>query len=129
MLGSGCDRTHDITIQNDTEASAVEVLFSSDYSDTQLPAETVSWKGRRLQKFRLAPGEKATIGTVQGKYAPGPADVNLEYLEIHYNSDTMILNGKHAIFNLFQKEGSRSWKYLVQDRHDAVPDGQNKLDF
>lgn len=129
LLGSSCDRTQYITIENDTESHAIEILFSSDYTDSKLAAETVSWQGKRLKKLQLAPGEKAAVGTVQGKYVPGPADVDLEYLELRYNSDTMILNGKHAVFNLFQKEGSRSWNYLVQENYDVVPDGQKKHSF
>lgn len=56
------------------------------------------------------------IGDVVARYTPQLDDVELDFLEIHIESDTMKLIGKKSIFSSIQEVDKLDWRLVIKDK-------------
>lgn len=114
MLASCESSSRHLIVENATQKDNVTVLFTSDSYLRNSSSDTVYWNGKLLNRTVLSPGEEMRIGTVNRSYVPEAEDLNLDYMEFRYKRDTIIFNGKSAIFSSFQKKESQIWRYIIK---------------
>ena len=56
------------------------------------------------------------IGHCVAHYEPRLDDMEIEYLKIVSNSDTVVLPEKTAIFSMLKKVGSLDWRIIYKDK-------------
>ncbi len=109
-----CDSTDHLTIYNSLKGESVEIIVGADdnYQTGFLPFKTLN--GDLLYQTFVEPGEIVKVGTVNRNYVPEPDDLNLDYVELRYGGDTIILKGKKAIHNSFYNEEGKFWRYKIK---------------
>lgn len=115
LLLAGCDPVHSLLLENGTKDGDLEVLYASELYFEDKVIEGYELNGdKSINRTKLAPGETMEIGTVHARYQPKPEDVRLDYLEIRYRNDTIVLRGRHAIFSTIQKIENLDWRFVVK---------------
>jgi hypothetical protein len=76
--------------------------------------EKITISGREMDKVTLDSSETMKIGTVVASYTPSADDIDLNYLQIRYAQDTIILSGKKAILSAIQKVERLNWRLIVR---------------
>lgn len=115
LLLMGCDPVHSLQLENGTKDGDLEVLYASDLYFNDKVIEGYELTGdKSIKRTMLAPGETMEIGTVHARYQPRPDDVKIDYLEIRYRNDTIVLKGRRAIFSTIQKIESLDWRFVVK---------------
>lgn len=110
----GCDSFDHLTVYNSLTGEKVEILYvSEDYlsSDSQ---SLGSVDDKNFYQTTLGPGEVVKVGTVNRRYIPEADDINIDYIELRYAGDTVVFNGKKAIYTSFYNEKGKKWKYTVK---------------
>jgi hypothetical protein len=113
---TGCDPVHDVKLENQTR-KPIEVFYSprSDVSYSgNNKSEILKVNGRDLNKIVLDSAETIVIGKVFARYIPQAKDIDIDYLEIQYGSDTIKLIGKHAIFSTIKKVKKLDWRLIIK---------------
>jgi hypothetical protein len=116
LLMTSCDPVHDLKLENRTNKS-IEVIFSptldnQDLGDKEI--KKISFSGRELNSVTLDSAETIRIGNVTARYNPRPNDIDLDYLEIRMEVDTLRLIGKTAIFTTIQKVEKLDWRLIIR---------------
>ncbi len=113
---ASCDPSHDLKIDNQT-GKPIEVLYSQSSKVSYFGAnkiEFLKFSGRDLNKIILDSTETLRIGVVNARYAPIAEDLNIDFLEIRNNTDTIRLVGKHAILSTIQKVKKLDWRLIIK---------------
>jgi len=110
---TSCDPTHDLHLENQT-GEEVAVIYHPALSLQSKKSDIVIVGNRKMHQLTLSNAEKVSIGTVTASYQPSAHDVDLEYLEITYSSDTIKLVGKRAILSAIQKIDNLDWRLIVK---------------
>lgn len=113
---TSCDPVHELTLENRTN-QAIEVVYQPYLDNRQLNGlepEKIIIHGQEMNMVTLDSGETITIGTVTAMYTPSASDIDLEYLEIRYGSDTLRLTGKNAILTTIQKVKKLDWRLIIK---------------
>lgn len=113
---SSCDPVHDLKLENRSD-SPVEVIFYpslGNYPTIDQQVTPIEWRELTMNKLTLHPNELIPIGTVVAMYAPQVNDIQLEYLEVRQDEDTIRLIGKSAIFMSIQKVKKLDWRMIVK---------------
>ncbi|MBD8491339.1 hypothetical protein IFO69_21480 [Echinicola sp. CAU 1574] len=105
-----------MTLENRTN-QAIEVVYQP-YLDTRqlngLEPEKIIIQGQEMNMVTLDSSETITIGIVTAMYTPFASDIDLDYLEIRYGSDTLRLTGKNAILTTIQKVEKLDWRLIIK---------------
>lgn len=113
---TSCDPVHDLTLENKTD-KIVKVIYQPYLDSRHLKGkepEKINIQGQELNMISLDSSETITIGTVTAMYTPSASDIDLEYLEIRYGSDTLRLTGKNAILTTIQKVEKLDWRLIIK---------------
>lgn len=108
-----CDSFDHLTIYNSLDGEKIEVLYSADPFPSSFQSID-SVNGKSFYHFSLDPGEVVKVGTVNRRYVPEADDVNVHYIELRYAGDTVVFNGKKAIYTSFYNEEGKRWRYTVK---------------
>lgn len=109
-----CESFDNLTICNSLEGEKLEVLFSADQQYASGFQSIDTKDGKSFYQTFLEPGEVVKVGTVNRRYVPEAEDVNVHYIEIRYAGDTVVFNGKKAIYTSFYNEEGKTWRYTVK---------------
>jgi len=115
-LLTSCDPVHSLKLENKTN-NKIEVVFSPALDNQDLgnkETTRIILKGREFNSVTLDSAETIGIGTVIARYNPRPDDIDLDYLEIRMQSDTLRLIGKMAIFTTLQKVEKLDWRLIIR---------------
>ena len=113
---TSCDPVHSLKLENKMNTS-IEVVFYPTLDTQQLGGKEITQinlNGREFSSVTLDSAETIRIGTVTARYNPKPNDIDLDYLEIRLQSDTLRLIGKTAIFTAIQKVDKLDWRLIVR---------------
>ena len=115
-LLASCDPVHSLKLENKTN-DKIEVVFypnldNQDLGDKQ--TTKINFNGRELNTVTLDSAETIRLGTVTARYNPRPNDVDLDYLEVRMQRDTLRLTGKTAIFTTLQKVEKLDWRLVIR---------------
>ncbi len=116
LLMTSCDPVHDLRLENRTN-KRIEVIFSPTLDNQDLGDKEITkinFGGRELSSVTLDSAEIIRIGTVTARYNPRPNDIDLDYLEIRMQADTLRLFGKTAIFTTIQKVEKMDWRLIIR---------------
>lgn len=116
LLIMSCDPVHDLLLENSTKNS-IEILFYPELSENALPKkniETIEHKGLEMYKLILNQNKKIIIGTAIARYTPSAHSIDLDYLEVRNEKDTIVLVGKNAILSAIQKVKKLDWRLIVK---------------
>jgi hypothetical protein len=116
LLMTSCDPVHDLRLENRTN-KRIEVIFSPTLDNQELGDKEITkinFDGRELSSVTLDSAETIRIGTVTARYNPRPNDIDLNYLEIRMQADTLRLIGKTAIFTTIQKVEKLDWRLIIR---------------
>ena len=113
---AGCDPVHDLTLENRTNET-IEVIYQPYLENRQLNGkepEKVNIHGTEMNMVTLDSSETIRIGTITAMYTPSASDIDLDYLEVRYGSDTIRLIGKNAILTTIQKVEKLDWRLIIK---------------
>ena len=113
---TSCDPVHDLTLENGTNRT-IEVIYQPYLESRMLDGkqpETVNIRGEEMKMITLDSNETIRIGTVTAMYTPTASDINLNYLEVRYGTDTIKLTGKNAILTTIQKVEKLDWRLIIK---------------
>jgi len=116
LLMTSCDPVHDLRLENRTN-KRIEVIFSPTLDNQYLGDKEITkinFSGRELNSVTLDSAETIRIGNVTARYNPRPNDIDLDYLEIRMQADTLRLIGKTAIFTTIQKVEKLDWRLIIR---------------
>ncbi len=116
LLMTSCDPVHDLRLENRTN-KRIEVLFSPPIDNQDLGDKDIAkinFGGRELNSVTLDSAETIIIGSVTARYNPRANDIDLDYLEIRMQADTLRLIGKTAIFTTIQKVEKLDWRLIIR---------------
>lgn len=116
LLMTSCDPVHDLRLENRTN-NRIEVVFSPTLDNQDLGDKEITkinLGGRELNSVTLDSAETIRIGNVTARYNPRPNDIDLDYLEIRMQADTLRLIGKTAIFTTIQKVEKLDWRLIIR---------------
>lgn len=113
---TSCDPVHELTLENRTNET-IEVIYQP-YLDSRMlngkqPVKEII-QGQEMNKLILDSNETIRIGTVTAMYTPSATDIDLDYLEVRYSSDTIKLTGKNAILTTIQKVEKLDWRLIIK---------------
>lgn len=114
---SSCDPVHDIKLENQT-GKPVVVIYRPliEIAPTGSKIESFDVNGVKYAKVVLDSGEVMRIGNVVARYSPRAEDVELDFLEVYIDNDTMKLIGKKSIFSAIQKVDKLDWRLIIKDK-------------
>lgn len=116
LLLSSCDPVHHLKLENKTN-KRIEVIFYPALDTQNLGDKEVikiNFSGRESSSVILDSAETIRIGTVTARYNPRPNDIDVDYLEIRMQADTLRLIGKTAIFTTIQKVEKLDWRLIIR---------------
>lgn len=116
LFFTGCDPVHDLHLEN-RSGSIIEVIYYpslDQYHQIEPQANQVIWREKTMNKLALYPGQLIPIGSVIASHTPHVENIELEYLEVRQNEDTIRLIGKRAIFMGIQKVKKLDWRLIVK---------------
>ena len=116
LLMTSCDPVFDLKLENRTN-KRIDILFSPTLENQDLGDKEITkinFGGRELSSVTLDSAETIRIGTVTARYNPRPNDIDLDYLEIRMQADTLRLIGKTAIFTTIQKVEKLDWRLIIR---------------
>lgn len=118
ILGiSGCDPVHNLKLDNQTSRPVIVIYRPFiDLSPTDSKIESFDVNGVTFEKRVLGAGQNMRIGNVVARYTPRPDDVELDYLKVCMDNDTMKLIGKKSIFSAIQKVDKLDWRLILKDQ-------------
>ena len=118
ILGlASCDPVHDLKLDNQTSKPIVVIYRPLiDIAPIGSKIESIDIKGVSYSKIVLNSGQNMRIGNVVARYTPQPEDVELDFLEVCIDNDTMKLIGKKSIFSAIQKVGKLDWRLIIKDK-------------
>lgn len=109
---------HQLTLENKS-SDKIEVIYYPALDSRQInnkTPETIEIKGRKMDRIFLDSSETILIGTVVAMYTPKPDDIDVQYLEIRFDQDTISLTGKNAILTAIQKVGKLNWRIIINEK-------------
>lgn len=113
---TSCDPVHDLTLENRTNQT-IEVMYQPYLDTRQLKgkeSKKINIQGKKMYMVALDSSETITIGTVAAMYIPSANDIDLDFLEVRYGSDTIRLTGKNAILKTIQKVEELDWRLIIK---------------
>lgn len=116
LLFFGCDPVHNLHLENRSE-SVIEVIYYpplDNYNQIEQHITQLKWREKTMNKLSLYPDQLIPIGSVIARYVPDAKDIDLDFLEIRQNEDTIRLIGKRAIFMGIQKVKKLDWRLIVR---------------
>jgi hypothetical protein len=110
-----CDPVHSLRLENKTNEK-IEILYYPDLDIQNLGDRQIKKvnNGQEMNSVSLDSAETIRIGNVTARYNPKPSDIDLDYLEIRMNQDTLKLTGKNAIFSTLQKVDKLDWRIIIR---------------
>ena len=114
---TSCDPVHQLQLDNETSKPIVVIYRPLlGFAQTGSKIESFDANGVTYAKTVLDSGQVMRIGNVVASYTPRPDDVELDFLEICIDSDTMKLTGKKSIFSAIQKVDKLDWRLIIKDK-------------
>ncbi len=99
LLGlTSCDPVHSLYFENQTTGKILIQTKRNGYFDT------------------LSTGSTFEIGHCTARYTPKIDDIDIDYMRIIADSDTLTMTGKTAIFSMLQKVESLNWRIIYRDK-------------
>jgi hypothetical protein len=114
---TGCDPVHQIKLDNET-GKPVIIIYRPliEISPARSKVESFDIDGITYARTVLSSGEFMRIGNVVARYTPRPDDIELDFLEVCIDKDTMKLIGKKSILSAIQKVDKLDWRLLLKDK-------------
>jgi hypothetical protein len=117
LVLSSCDPVHDLHLENQTSKSVIVIYRPLiEIAPTGRKIESIRRNNITYAKVVLGSGEKMRIGNVIANYIPEVDDVELEFLEICMERDTMKLIGKKSILSAIQEVDKLDWRLVLRDK-------------
>jgi hypothetical protein len=114
---TSCDPVHQLRLYNETNKPIVVIYRPLvDIAPTGSKIESFDVNGVTYAKVVLDSGQVMRIGNVVARYTPRPDDVELDFLEVCIDNDTMKLIGKKSIFSAIQKVDKLDWRLIIKDK-------------
>jgi hypothetical protein len=117
MLFVSCDPGHDIKLENQT-TKAVQLIYYPQLGEQELgqhKTTEIKYQGRIMHTISLSPSESIEIGHVFGRYTPNSNDIDLEFVEIRSENDTLKLVGKSSIYSTIQMIEKLNWRLVIKN--------------
>jgi|SRR6185436_3268192 len=114
---TSCDPVHQLKLDNETSRPIVVIYRPPiDIAPAGSKIENFDDNGIKYAKAILDSGQVMRIGNVVARYTPRPDDIELDFLEVCIDHDTMKLIGKKSIFSAIQKVDKLDWRLIVRDK-------------
>ena len=117
LITLGCnsiDHIDDLTVYNNLKEERVEIIFGPDENYQPDLKPVTGNNGKIYYQTFIEPGQIAKVGTVKRNYVPHADDLYVNYIELRYAGDTIILKGKKAIYTSFYNDEGKFWRYKVK---------------
>ncbi len=86
------------------------------YFENQMTSKIFIQTERNGNFDTLSTGSTFKIGNCVARYTPKVEDIEIDYLKIIANSDTLTMTGKPAIFSMLQKVENLNWRIIYRDK-------------